>query len=72
MRETEAGLIVDVSDPAAIAEAFDRLANDPELRRRLGENGRKAVLETYNWGAEAERLIAFYRGLEGEQRAEAA
>ena len=72
VRETEAGLIVDVSDPAAIAEAFDRLANDPELRRRLGENGRKAVLETYNWGAEAERLIAFYRGLEGEQRAEAA
>jgi glycosyltransferase involved in cell wall biosynthesis len=36
------------------------LADDPARRRALGENGRRAVLQVYNWEAEAERLLAAY------------
>lgn len=59
----ECGLCVDPLDPAAIAAAIDRLVDDPELARRMGENGRRAVRERYNWHVEEEKLLALYRKL---------
>jgi len=44
----EAGLLVPPSDPEALAEALDRLLSDPDLRRRLGEAGRRHV-ERFDW-----------------------
>lgn len=35
------GLIVDVDDPRAVAEAVGRLLRDPELSEKLGENGQR-------------------------------
>jgi glycosyltransferase involved in cell wall biosynthesis len=35
------GLLVPPGDPAALAAALDRLLADPDLRRRLGANGRE-------------------------------
>jgi glycosyltransferase involved in cell wall biosynthesis len=64
VRETDCGVLIDSANPAAIGDALDRLAGDPDERRRLGANGRRAVLERYNWEQEARRLIAMYRGLE--------
>jgi hypothetical protein len=29
----------------------------------MGENGRKAVLDRYNWPVEEEKLLAFYSSL---------
>jgi glycosyltransferase involved in cell wall biosynthesis len=68
VRETECGLLVDPSNPDEIAEVLDQLARDASLRRRLGENGRRAVLEKYNWEAEAGRLIQMYDELFGLNR----
>jgi glycosyltransferase involved in cell wall biosynthesis len=62
----ECGLLVDTSNPRAIAEALDRLARDPEERDRLGANGRKAVLERYNWERESEKLVGMYQELARE------
>ena len=56
---SECGLCVDPRDPAAIAAAIDCLAGDPELARRLGANGRRAVEQHYNWRHEAQKLIRF-------------
>lgn len=56
----DCGICVDPTDPDAIADAITRLADDPAGRRAMGENGRRAVLEVYNWEAEAERLLAAY------------
>ena len=39
----ECGITVDPLDPSAIADAIDHLLNHPELRRRMGENGQRAV-----------------------------
>jgi glycosyltransferase involved in cell wall biosynthesis len=53
------GLLVDPLDPAQIARAIDYLATHPDEARRMGENGRKAVEERYNWPAEEKKLLAF-------------
>jgi glycosyltransferase involved in cell wall biosynthesis len=62
VNETGAGVLIDPSDPDAIAEAIARLA-DPGVRGPMGEAGREAVLRRYNWEAEAATLLAMYAGL---------
>lgn len=57
------GICVDPLDPAAIAAAIDRLVNDRDLARQIGENGRKAVHERYNWSVEEQKLLALYEKL---------
>jgi glycosyltransferase involved in cell wall biosynthesis len=57
------GICVDPFDPAAIAAAIDHLVANRELAERMGENGKKAVRDRYNWTAEAEKLTAFYSGI---------
>lgn len=59
----DAGLAVDPTDPIAIAAAIRTLRDDPGLRRRLGENGRAAVLRERNWEAESQKLLAVYHRL---------
>lgn len=54
------GICVDPFDPAAIAAAIDYLVCHPDIAQSMGERGRKAVLEKYNWGVEATRLTDFY------------
>ncbi len=56
----DCGICVDPLDPAAIAEAIDRLIENPDLARRMGENGRRAVHERYNWANEEKKLFALY------------
>jgi glycosyltransferase involved in cell wall biosynthesis len=57
----DCGIAVDPRSPSAIAEAIGSLNEDPELARRLGENGRRAIAERYNWEAELSKLEALYR-----------
>ena len=57
------GLCVDPLDPCSIAGAIDYIVSHPDEARAMGENGKRAVLEKYNWEAEAAKLIAMYRSL---------
>ena len=41
--------VVEPEDPDALADAILRLMEDPELARRMGENGRRRVEEELNW-----------------------
>lgn len=50
------GIVVPPDDAAAVAAAIDRLLGDEELRRRLGEAGRRRVLAGYTWDAVAARV----------------
>lgn len=43
------GLLVKFGDYQNLADAVSRLLADPELSRRLGEEGRRKVLEEYTW-----------------------
>lgn len=55
------GLCVDPINPAVIAKAVDYLVQHPDEARQMGDNGRRAVLEHYNWSMEETRLLAFYK-----------
>jgi glycosyltransferase involved in cell wall biosynthesis len=63
-------VFVDPTDPVAIAGAINRLRSDPALARRMGENGRRAVLDRFNWNAQGEALVELYRSLSFEARSE--
>jgi len=54
---------VDPLDPKAIAQAIEHLLTHPEEARQMGENGRRAVVEKYNWGQEKEKLLNLYEEL---------
>jgi glycosyltransferase involved in cell wall biosynthesis len=54
------GLIVDPSKPEEIARAIEYLMEHPQEARQMGERGRKAVMEKYNWEQESERLLQIY------------
>jgi glycosyltransferase involved in cell wall biosynthesis len=57
------GLLVDPRNPSAIAEAMVWLLRHPFEAAEMGRNGRRAVVEKYNWEREAEYLIAAYAEL---------
>lgn len=63
VKEAECGLLVDTADPGALAAALDSLIDDTGQARRMGANGRRAVLEKHNWENEAEKLLETYRAL---------
>ena len=56
----DCGLLVDPLSPTQIAEAIDYLVTHPKDAERMGRNGRKAVLECYNWSNEENKLLGFY------------
>ena len=49
--------------PAAFAEAIVRVLNDHDLRRRLGEQGRRTAEQLYSWDTVGRRMTAAYLAL---------
>src|SRR3954469_4600674 len=60
-KDGDTGLLVPPGDPSALAVALGRALDDAELRARLGEAGRKRVLEKFTWRACAEGTVEQYR-----------
>ncbi len=60
VRNHNCGIAIDYRDQAALEAALHKLAQDPEFRRQLGENGRRAYEKYYNWEEMQIRLLNFY------------
>jgi glycosyltransferase involved in cell wall biosynthesis len=58
--EENCGIVIPYNDVDAIKNAILQIKNDNELKRKLGENGRKAYISKYNWNVMEERLIDIY------------
>ncbi|MGE5810037.1 MAG: glycosyltransferase [Ignavibacteria bacterium] len=54
------GLIIEPKNIEQTADAIDKLVNDPELRCKMGEEGRKLVREKYEWSNCLDKLIKIY------------
>jgi glycosyltransferase involved in cell wall biosynthesis len=61
---TGCGLVADPRDHAAVAAAIEYLLTQPEEAVAMGERGRAAVRERFNWDAEGARLLSLYRDLQ--------
>jgi len=68
VEQSRCGLIVDPSKPPEIARAMEYLIEHPDEARRMGENGRRAVLEKYNWETESKQLLRIYDEVLGKSR----
>lgn len=70
VEETGGGIVVKgaATNPQALAQAIISLESE-SVRRQLGERGRQAVIDKYNWEVDAARLSKMYRGLETEVEA---
>jgi glycosyltransferase involved in cell wall biosynthesis len=61
----DCGILVDPRDVDQIAEAIGSLLSDPDEAWSMGQRGRKAVEERFNWNSEGARLVALYNDLLG-------
>ena len=57
------GICVDPLSPKEIGEAINYIISSPVQAQKMGENGKKAVLEKYNWSIEEEKLFRVYEDL---------
>jgi glycosyltransferase involved in cell wall biosynthesis len=67
VRETGAGLEFRAGDQASLAETILELT-DEETRRRIGDRGRAAVLEEFNWKQTSKKLLTIYDELATKHR----
>ena len=58
------GIPVDINNEKEITDAVIFLCNNPEKAEKMGENGRRAFLEVYNWETQVPVLINLYKKLE--------
>jgi glycosyltransferase involved in cell wall biosynthesis len=63
VEEAGCGLLVPPENPAALAEAIETLANDPDRSRAMGEAGRKLCETRYNIERYAKDLHRFFENL---------
>lgn len=61
--ESKCGICVDPNDQEEIVSAVKLLINKADLAREMGSNGKKAVLNKYNWDIEKLKLIELYESL---------
>jgi glycosyltransferase involved in cell wall biosynthesis len=64
IRGVGCGLLVDPLDPAAIARAADYLLTHPHEAETMGQRGRQAVRDFFNWDREADKLLGLYQTLQ--------
>jgi glycosyltransferase involved in cell wall biosynthesis len=63
VKDTGCGIIVEYNNAEQIKKAIITLRDNPELCKKLGDNGRKAFLEKYNWTIMEEKLYKIYEDL---------
>jgi phosphatidylinositol alpha-mannosyltransferase len=59
------GFLVPEGNAGAFAESLLKLLQDGDLRRRMGQAGRRTVLEKYSWDLVAQRVEEYYLELLG-------
>jgi glycosyltransferase involved in cell wall biosynthesis len=57
VRDHSTGLLVPPGDASALADALGRLASDPHLRRRLGDEARRVVRADFDAARNARRVV---------------
>lgn len=59
--DARCGILVDPLNPHSIAEGLQWILDNPAEAEIMGNNGRRAIRETYNWEHESRQLLSFYQ-----------
>lgn len=59
----ECGICVNPLRPKEIADAINYIISNPKEAKKMGQNGKKAVIQKYNWGVEEKKLFQVYKEL---------
>jgi glycosyltransferase involved in cell wall biosynthesis len=62
----ETGILVPPGDVGALRSALERLLGDRELRRRMGEAGRRRAAEHFSWDAVTRQTVDLYARYAGK------
>jgi glycosyltransferase involved in cell wall biosynthesis len=65
IRQAECGICIEPENAEALADAVVKLQADRQLSRRLGENGRRCVVQNYSRDVLATRYINILSSLGG-------
>tara|TARA_Y100000589_G_scaffold136859_1_gene130959 strand:- start:69621 stop:70730 length:1110 start_codon:yes stop_codon:yes gene_type:complete len=60
IEKNKCGICVNPLDVEQIANAIDYLFTHPDEAKKMGERGKKLVMENYNWKKEEIKLLNFY------------
>jgi glycosyltransferase involved in cell wall biosynthesis len=63
VNESDCGIVVEYDNVKQIKEAIITLKDNLQLCKRLGDNGRRAFVEKYNWSRMEQKLYAIYDSL---------
>ena len=66
MSQYQFGRIVDPMNIEDIANAISYILEHPDEARKMGEEGRRAVREKFNWNVDEEHLLTFYKDIINE------
>lgn len=68
MEDRTTGILVEKKSVEEIAKALKLLIEDSKLREEYGKNGRKRVLDNYNWNNNVEIMKNIYLRMMEEQK----
>ncbi|NNL21209.1 MAG: glycosyltransferase, partial [Ignavibacteriaceae bacterium] len=57
----ETGLIVEKNNIISIVNSLEKLILNPDLRKRMGKNGRQKVISQYDWEESVKKMLTVYR-----------
>ncbi len=63
VKKEKCGLIIKYGDILEIRKTLEKLRKNSNLRKKLGQNGKKAYLNKYHWDIMAEKIRKFYQEL---------
>ena len=72
VESAQCGILVQADHPEDYANAIVSLLGNPQLRSTMGERGRKAILNQYNFETEARAMLALYDTVLGRSSPELA
>lgn len=63
VEKNQCGICVDLNNEEELDSAIDYLRNYPDRAAEMGQNGRRAVEEEFNWGTQEKKLLELYNNL---------